>query len=278
MRILLTLCALALMTVGAAAAVPADEAGFTDYMRGLLQARAPERKLTSDKPFSVTFHDGSTTVTVEFRPVYALCRSGSPDCERRIGEFVGLWVEKYGSVARSDTAKLYASVLLQRNFPMLLLEGLTGEPVAARFKGHLWIVCMNDGHPLPLAALRTLDLRLHEAVETCTRNTVAAQVPFDASIPDIQRGQVRRIEAAGAAALVLMHDLWTPVAKRFGGELIVCVVNPNILYYGSGASPDEVRAMEARVTQDTVGAVEASRYDYRFDVLRWTESGWDAAN
>ena len=285
MRVVGVLGTLALLTSQALAAPPADEAGFTEYMRGLLQVHAaPDQKLTSNKPLHVVFRNSSATVDLGFEPVYRVCVDKPADCELRIGEFVDYWIEHYGPVAAPATAKLYASVWLERNLTQLWMDSAGVGPVMARFKGHIWTVCMNEGRPLRTVALKALDMKAHEAVEACTRNTVARQAPFEGSIADIPRGEIRKMAAEGEGVLILMHDLWAPVAKRFDGELIVCVARSNTLDYGRGASSGEVAAVEARAKQDAAEAAsEADRRpsrpdDFRFDVLRWTEGGWDIAN
>jgi hypothetical protein len=285
MRIALAFGVLALLTSRVLAAPPTDKAGFTDYMRGLLQSRAaPGQQLTSDKPLHIAFRNGGATVDVEFGPVYRTCADKPEDCERRVSEFVDLWAQQYGPMAPPDKAKIYASVWLERNFPLLVVQSAGSDPVMAKFKGHIWIVCMNSGRPLPRSALTVLGMNPHEAVETCTRNTIAAQAPFEASIADMPRGQIRKIAAESEGVLVLMHDLWAPVAKRFDGELTLCVASSNTVYYARGASTPEVAAIEERAKEDAAEATAAADHrpsnpgDFRFDVLRWTDNGWDIVN
>jgi hypothetical protein len=285
MRVIAVLGALVLLTSRAVAAPPADEAGFTEYMRGLLQAHAaPDQKLSSDRLLHVSFRNAGATVDVEFGPVYRMCSEKPADCEFRIGEFVDYWAEHYGRTAAPDRARLYAAVWLERNFTQLLMASAGIDPVMAKFKGRIWTVCMNDGRPLPRTALKDLGMKADEAVRDCMDNTVARQAPFEGAIADMPRGEIRKIAADGESTLVLMHDLWGPVAKRFDGELIVCVASSNTFYYGRGASPGEVAAIEARAKQDAAEATSEADHrprqpdDFRFDVLRWTESGWDIAN
>jgi hypothetical protein len=254
-------------------------------MRGLLQARAaPGQKLSGGVLLHVSFRNAGGIVDVEFGPVYRTCVDTPADCERRVSEFVDFWAQHYGAVAAPDRSRIYASVWLEKNFAMLLVQGAGVDPVMAKFEGHLWTVCMSEGRPLPRTALETLGFTLHEAVDICTQNTVARQAPFEDAIDDISRGENRKIAGAGEAVLVLMHDLWAPVAKRFEGELLVCVAGSDTLYYGRGASAADVAAIEAHARRDAASAASVADPhagkpdDFKFDVLRWTEKGWDIAN
>jgi hypothetical protein len=268
----------------ALAAPPMDNAGFTQYVISRLTPFVPDRgELVSRGPLDVTLKERNGTASVSLDLVHDACAKVPDSCETRIDQFVQQWAHNFGNPPIPDRMKIHAEISLG-TLVSFLQRGRVGEnPVAAPYLGHLWVACMNENHFLKEDDLAPLGLSTDQAIALCERNTISAQPAFADDLLDLPKGGIGKLNGEGEASLVLTHDLWEPVAARFGGELIVCVTGERTLYYGHGADDASVAAMEQRAKRDTAETMSDAMADHRkfdpdsvsFDVLRWTPTGWD---
>jgi hypothetical protein len=268
----------------ALAAPPMDDAGFTQYVISRLIPLAPDHgELVSRSPLDVTLKERNGTASVSLDIVHDACVKVPDSCETRIGQFVEQWARNFGKPPIPDRTKIHAEISMGM-FMSFLQRGRVGQnPVAAPYLGHLWVACMNENNFLKEDDLAQLGLNTDQAIALCERNTISAQPAFADYLLDLPKGGIGKLTGQGEAVLVLTHDLWAPVAARFGGELIICVTGERTLYYGHGADDASVAAMEQRAKRDTAETMSDAMADHRkfdpdglnFDVLRWTPSGWD---
>lgn len=268
----------------ACAAPPMDDAGFTAYVLDRLKphVRAGET-LSGAKPMTVVLKQRNGTASVELETLRRLCLAKPDDCDTRVDQFVDEWAAHFGPPPVPDLAKLHAEIWPDGAVAFFEQIGRVGNnPVGMRYAGDLWAVCINGRQALTENELADMGLRKADVVTRCEQNTIAAQQPFDSYIDDLPEGGIGKLSATNEATLLLAHDLWAPISKRFDGDLIVCAPDSDIVYYGHGADPEAIAAMEARVKRDEADRFTASNLnglkgdprEIRVHMLKWTESGW----
>jgi hypothetical protein len=265
-----------------------DPQAFTnDILERLRPHLYDGETISSPEPLKIKVKGRRRTVDAELKTLYGICSDKPDECEKRTGEYVESWTDLFGVPPAPDAAKLYAQLWTDTTIAFLERIGQVGtNPVAARYAGDLWTVCMSGTRPLKENDLSVLKLSKADAVARCQANTVAVQQPFDASIADLPKGGSARISNHGVAALLLAHDLWAPVSRRFDGALIVCAIDADILYYGRGADADDIAALETRarkeaadrVTTGNLDGIKGDPRDFHFAVLKWTETGWQVVS
>jgi hypothetical protein len=264
---------------------PMDDAGFTAYILDRLKPHVRDgEKLSGEKPMTIVLKERNGTASVGLETLRQICQAKPADCDMRVDAFVDEWAGNFGPPAAPDLAKLHAEIWPDGAMAFFEQIGRVGDnPVGIRYAGDLWAVCINGRQMLTENQLADMGLKKADVVARCEQNTIAAQQPFDSYIAGLPKGGLGMLSATNEATLLLAHDLWAPIAKRFDGALIVCAPNADIVYYGHGADSEALAAMETRVKRDEADRFTASNLDgikgdprdVHVRILKWTESGWE---
>lgn len=273
-----------LTVVPALAAPPMDDAGFTAYVLERLKPHLRDgERLLDDKPMAAVLKERNGTASVELETLRKICQTKPADCDMRIDQFVEEWASHFGPPPVPDLAKLHAELWPDSVMAFFEQIGRVGNnPVGIRYAGDLWAVCINGSNPLTENQLSDMGLKKTDVVARCEQNTIALQLPFDSYIADLPKNGIGKLSATNQATLLLAHDLWAPIARRFDGALIVCAPIADIVYYAHGADSAAIDALTDRVKRDEADRITASNLmgikgdprDIRVHILKWTESGW----
>lgn len=264
--------------------VPLDDDGFTSYVASTFLQAIPGWNGRIAHPLMIEFKSPgkAATMTFSLARIHDACVAAPSNCTSIVSDFVEGWRTASAPPPPAVPTNLWASVIPGRRSHYLAPIGSDGSQAISRpFVGQLDIVCEIDPtRPGPLLgqkSLESLNLSADAALDLCVANTVGRQKPFADQLPDAAAGDVQVIRSPEVVALLLAHDAWAPLARRFGGELLVASPDSDTIYYGRGSDAAAIAAVQNRAYRQVADAnPKAPAYAALCcEVYKWTPAGWD---
>lgn len=216
--------------------------------------------------------------------IAAFCRENADRCETVLHDYVAKFVAAIKEQdAPPDVGRLRATVRAAAYVAGMQREMASYQKdaalITAPLAGDLVAVCFFDlpttMRPVTTKDLAALHLTADGAMAACLKNVGAALKPLgeewrqdDSKIPfHVLAGQEYE------SSYILFPQLWSELAAKFGGALIVAVPEQGIILYGPESGSEAVGLLHKIAVE---GARTAER-PISTKVLRWTPKGWEPA-
>lgn len=272
--------ALAFLDPALAGSVPADEAGFTNYVARAFSLALHDSEVWVKGPLRLSIKpaSGGEGFAADLHTTYSYCQRNPEDCDRAVAKQVEQMSAAFQQASTPLDRKTLRAVVRTTAYIDKLRQALAGkgEPVAAPLIADLWVTCVFD---LPTAFqytkpadLDALGLTRDEAIALGRKNVEGVLPPPPTTFANARADGIGLIGDDYAASGILSPARWKPLADEAGGRLIVSVPATDVLLYGDASSPRALQAM--RKMMETV-AQRASR-PLSPTILRWKPDGWEA--
>lgn len=271
-----------LLAPGASAGggVPEGEAGFTAWMAKRIQAQLPDTRVEVDSPLTLKLRqaDGEEILQANLDRIFDYCNRSPVHCEDSVSQYVegvSEYVEDRGGHALE--ASMVRIAVRPREYlestrrhspadaPRILARPLTGELMEVAvvdFPASIRLSTTEDA--------KTLGLTEQAVFELGRKNLRATLKPLgDYPQPTADASFRYLADSPYESSRLALHAEWQAVARMLGGELIVAVPAPDLLFYGRGGSNavGALRAIAGKAADDSDRPLSAS-------VFKWTEKGW----
>jgi hypothetical protein len=264
----------------AASEVPIDEDGFTAFVAKLTEKAYPDGTVTIAGPLHLEIKRGEESWASYLSTLYSYCRRNPAGCEATVAEQVQqLAVAKMAKPTPPEASALRV-VIRPSAYVAQIAQRLGGndKPSAKRIVGNLWVVAVLD-HPTTVSILKPRDLdALHLSAEEAfarakenTKADIAERVPESVTDGDeigVLPGDTYE------ASLLAFPEIWAPLAKSFGEQLIVAVPGAHMMLFSKSNAPDAVDAL----TKMAEVSMQGEQRPLSSVVYRWTKDGWIEAS
>ena len=278
-----TFLAALLLAAGASAGggVPKGEAGFTAWMAKRIQAQLPDTRVEVDSPLTLKLRqaDGEEILQANLDRIFDYCTRSPAHCEDAASQYTGGIAEHLAD--RGEHA-LEASMVriavrpreyvestrrqLPPDAPHIVARPLTGELMEVAvvdFPASIRLFTTEDA--------KTLGLTEQAVFELGRKNLRATLKPLGEYPQPTADASFRYLgDSPYESSRLALHAEWRAIARMLGGELIIAVPSPDLLFYGRGGSATAVgalRAIAGKAADDSDRPLSAS-------VFKWTEKGW----
>ncbi|HKU98755.1 MAG TPA: hypothetical protein VJR58_25910 [Vineibacter sp.] len=253
-----------------------EPSAFTNHVAQRFKQALPGYEIAIKGPLTLIVKgvSGQEMMQANLDTVYSFCQRNAPRCEDAIERQSSAIID---TVKHSGTAPQRSQLraVLRPSAYIEQLRKQGGAPVAVPFMGDLWVASVVD-FPTQVRFLNTKDLSSlslssAEAIDLAKRNVVAALPPLASVTRDLPARGIGTINGdAYEASRLLFVDMWAPLAKRFGGKLIVSAPATDFVLYSSENDPITIDALGALARKI---ATRAQR-PVSFAVLQWSPTGW----
>jgi uncharacterized protein YtpQ (UPF0354 family) len=255
--------------------IPKDEAGFTEYVAGLVRAEVTDAPVTIKGPLTLRFGE----LTANLDRIFAFCRRNADGCSNEVTTYVKTVVQVYRDQNAPPTREAVRLVVRTTQYvqqtqgslppgsslflPKPLVAGLVVLPVLDSPRS---IRMLNEKD------LKSFGLSAEEVEQLALANLRNSLKPLMDVAKVTRHGQIGQLvgDSYDPSRLVLF-DTWAPLAKAQGGKLIVAAPATDAVFY---------------VGEDTAVAIDALRTLVRNVMsrapnplsnilLRWTPGGWE---
>lgn len=269
----IAVAAMAAIAHAGAAPIPADQAGFTEFVAAQFRRQPLGGEAVAVKgPLTLSIG----TMQANLDRVYGYCRNNAGDCQAEIDRF----------------ARGVAQVIASRNAPpakeavRLVVrpeEYIRQYDAAADRKVQTWplaggfvIVPVLDT-PRAMRTLtnddfKHLDLNADEVFQLGLDNLKRTLEPLMPQAPVARPGEIGRVAGdAYDSSRLVMHDSWLPLAEAQGGVLIVAAPAKDAVFYVGEDTPKAIDALRALTKQ----MMKSVPNPLSPTLLRWTKTGWE---
>ena len=265
----------ALPHIAAAADIPADQAGFTDYVARAITKALPDTRVSKPAPLylDVASPTGAKS-TAYLQSLYAQCQRIPENCDR----IIATWVDQMSaSFAHKETPidrSTLRIVLRPSGYVEQLREMQKQEPVAAPFIAGLWMICVADA-PTTMSypkadSLAALGLSRSDALALCQKNTAAALHPIMEVARAFPPGLIGLLaDDPYESSRLLWPDSWKPVLGP-RGKLIASAPGSDVLLFTPASGKAAVEALAER-TREVAQKVSKP---ISLSIFRWTPTGF----
>lgn len=262
-----------------AGAAPRDPAAFTRHFAGALREGEPNISIQITAPLRLTVKGPSGDNDLYLDQIYSVCSRDPDSCESQIKAFIG---QMSAYLAKPEPALTTSSlrVIVRTDDYMAQARQFMashGGPIARPLPGGFWLMLAQDRPTtiaaLPLDAVKPLGLAADQALDVGARN-MAADVSQQVEQVRASRGKGAIIGLGGSgygASLFAFPDLWAPVARKYGGQLLVAVPANDAFLCADGRAPGMAQAL-AEAAQAAMASMD---HPLSATVFRWTPHGWE---
>ncbi len=275
-RQLLTVLSVLLAPLAAVAqSVPVDEAGFTEYVAGLLRKEVGDATVVVASPLTIKVGD----LQANLDRIFAFCKRNAEACSSELDRYAKGAAQVLKERSAPPTKQAVRVVLRSEQYVQAAQAsvGGSGAEIQPRpFVGGLVALPVIDTP----RALRMLGPKGNEQLG------LSAQEVYDLGIANL-KSELRPLmdvaQAAGPGQIrqlvgdtfhpsrLLLIESWEPLAKAQGGTLIVAVPATDAVFYIGEDSRTAVDALRTLVKN--VMAKAPNRLSSV--LLRWKETGWE---
>jgi hypothetical protein len=280
LRYLLLTLVTCMPVTAASQSVPTNEEAFTVFVGNRLSQELPDFALRPSGRLRLEGKrpDGESTGQLNLERVYTFCARNTVHCSVAIDEYA----KGVGEIVRDRMRPIDKSMVRLALRPQAYVSeiiqhmGASPAPIFARpFAADLAIVPVLDfTRSIRFVAERDLEklgITEQELFQVAEQNLRTSLRPLAEVAPAPVANSIGRIGDEYASVRIVFHDDWSELAARLNQQLIVMVPAPDLLLYGSGATPVAIDALRSL-------GMEAARRSQRPlspAVLRWTSAGWE---
>lgn len=259
----------------------ADDASFTKQMAERLSRELPGLRIEMVDALTLKIRqaDGTDLLQANLDRLSSFCARSAENCEAATAQYVGAVAETIQDRVRPIDASQIRLNVRPRKGLEAAQKALPPEApgiLLRPFAGDLSLTAVLD-FPTTMRMFtsedaRTLGITEEQAIEIGRRNLRAVLKP----LPDIPaptgKSSLRYLdESPYESSRMLLHAEWGPVARAFGGSLVVGVPSADLLIYGRGDSAQALDALRTVVSE----AVRRAERPLSASLFRWTANGWD---
>lgn len=274
-RHLLAIVSVMLAPLSAAQSVPVDEAGFTDYVAGLLRKEVGDPAVVVVSPLTIKVGD----LQANLDRVFAFCKRNSEGCSSELDRYVKGAAHVLKERLAPPTREAVRVVLRSEQYVQAAQASVGGSAAEFQhrpFVGGLVALPVIDS-PRALRMLgpkgnEQLGLSAQEVYDLGIANLKKELKPLMEVVRVAGRGEIRQL--AGDTyhpSRLLLIDSWEPLARAQHGTLIVTVPTTDAVLYiseESSVAVDALRTLAENVIARAPNKLSAV-------LLRWKETGWE---
>lgn len=260
--------------------VPKDEAAFTTWMAKRIQAQLPDTRVEVDSPLTLKLSqaDGEEILQANLDRIFDFCNRSPAHCEDAASQYTRGIAEHLADRQDALEASMVRVAVRPREYVESTRRQLPPDApriVARPLTGELMEVAVVD-FPTSIrlftaADAKALKLTEKEVFELGRNNLRATLRPLGEYAQPTASASFRYLgDSPYESSRLALHSEWQAIARMLGGELIVAVPSPDLLFYGRGDSAAAVGALRSMARK----AADESERPLSVSVFKWTEKGW----
>lgn len=269
-----------LASAAPAVSIPMDESGFTAFLAQAFRKAQPDAVVTVEGPLLLKTQGKDNSWTTSLANIYSYCQRHKDDCAARAALFVIELSEAHEDNLKPVTRSDLRIVVRIASYVDAIKKkmGDDDEPVAEPICGDLWTLGVVD-RPTTIRYLhdkdlKALDLSPDEILALAKANTKSAVASLIPNPATLKKRDLAVLMGDPVTASFAFPELWAPVAKSFGGTLIVAVPSTEELLLVGDDAPQALKMLQQASNDEWAQAMRPlSRRLYR-----WTEKGWAAVS
>jgi hypothetical protein len=255
--------------------IPKDQAGFTEYVAGLVRAEVTDVPVAIKGPLTLRFGE----LTANLDRVFFFCQRNAGGCSNEVTTYVNSVVQVYRDQNAPPTREAVRLVVRTTQYiqqtqgslppgsslllPKPLVEGLVLLPVLDSPRS---IRMLNEKD------LKSLGLSAEEAEHLALVNLRNSLKPLMDVAKVARHGQIGQLvgDSFHPSRLALL-DTWAPLAKAQGDQLIVTAPATDAVFYvgeDTAVAIDALRTLARNVMSRAPNPLSNI-------LLRWTPGGWE---
>jgi uncharacterized protein YtpQ (UPF0354 family) len=255
--------------------IPKDQAGFTEYVAGLVRAEVTDVPVAIKGPLTLRFGE----LTANLDRVFFFCQRNAGGCSNEVTTYINSVVQVYRDQNAPPTREAIRLVVRTTQYiqqtqgslppgsslllPKPLVEGLVLLPVLDSPRS---IRMLNEKD------LKSLGLSAEEAEHLALVNLRNSLKPLMDVAKVARHGQIGQLvgDSFHPSRLALL-DTWAPLAKAQGDQLIVTAPATDAVFYvgeDTAVAIDALRTLARNVMSRAPNPLSNI-------LLRWTPGGWE---
>lgn len=281
-RFFLAAAVLGAGTALAAEVIPSDPEGFTNYVAGAFKAALPDYQVNVAGRLTVgiTRSGAKDGMQANLDRMFDFCARDARNCPQMLRQFI----VQFAGAVKNANAPIDAAMLRLVVRPKAYIDGLhkqLGEARAAEMAvenlpGGLTAVCYLDfptaARPAMAADFAKLGLTKEDALGKARENLAKVLGSLADGVKDLSGRSIGTLSGNYyESSWFALHEAWSEVSDRFGGELIVAVPAADIVLYArrtDRASVDALRSLAA-------GTARRSDRPISNAVFHWSKENWE---
>jgi hypothetical protein len=269
----IAVAAMAVTALAGAAPIPADQAGFTEFVAAQFRQQPLGGETVAVKgPLTLSIG----TLQANLDRVYGYCRNNADDCQAEIDRFARGVAQVIAS-RNAPPAREAVRLVVRPEEYVRQYDAAAGRKIQTwPLAGGFVIVPVLDT-PRAMRTMtsddfKRLDLNADQVFQLGVENLKTTLEPLMPQAPVARPGEIGRVAGdAYDSSRLIMHDSWAPLAAAQGGVLIVAAPAKDAVFYVGEDTPkaiDALRSLTKRMMKTVPNPLSPT-------LLRWTKTGWE---
>lgn len=264
---------MAAMAHASTAPIPADQAGFTEFVAGQFRQQPLGGETVAVKgPLTLSIG----TMQANLDRIYGYCRTNPDDCQAEVDRFARGVAQVIAS-RNAPPAKEAVRLVVRTEEYVRQYDAAAGRKIQTWPLAGGFVVMPVLDTPRAMRSLtsddfKRLDLNAGQVFQLGLDNLKSTLAPLMPQAPVARPGEIGRVAGdAYDSSRLIMHDSWAPLAEAQGGVLIVAAPAKDAVFYVGEDTPkaiDALRGLAKQVMKTVPNPLSPT-------LLRWTKTGWE---